>query len=381
MPSKPKIIGVPWSLKTIWNDRLDSQPERVVIPRNYIYASELGSAFCDRYLKMNAVPYTNAPNKRSKRKFIAGDAWEWIVAMVLISCGILQKKQIKVDTQLKGCIPVHGRLDFVVGGAFDYESAKKQIETIRASLSLLQIDCPPFFFDSADKFVDKYKGQILQKVIYELKSISSYMMEKVEKTGPMPHHVLQNFHYTKGNEEDILYGKIGYVCKDDCIMEEFDIPGDSNEIKKIYIKDIKQMTEYYNAGFDKKDPKRFMPPLEPEVLFDDKLFKFQKNWAVEYSNYLTYLYGYETPAHYGMWKWQPKAASWSTAFKRFVLDGQTVEYRSRGELKTKVLIVTDNNKEKRAEAMEYFPLWDKYVKQARLAGAFLKPEEQEDDEN
>lgn len=379
MSPAPKIIGVPWSLKTIWNDRLDSQADRPMVPRNYCYASELGSAYCDRYLKMNAVPYTNGPNKRSKRKFAAGDSWEWIVGMVLISCGILQKKQIKVDTQMKGCLPVHGRLDFIVGGTFDYESAKKQIESIKSGLALLQIDCPPFFFDSADKFVDKYKGQILQKVIYELKTVSSYMMEKVQKTGAMAHHILQNYHYTKGNDEGILSGKIGYICKDDCIMEEFDIAYDSNEIKKIYVKDIKQMTEYYEAGFDKKDPKRFMPPIEPEVLYDDKLFKFSKNWSVEYSNYLTYLYGYETPAHYGMWKWQPKTAAWNRAFKNFVLDGQSVEYKSKGETKIKVVKLTDNNREKRAEALEYFPQWDKLVSLAKKAGAFQKQEENEEE--
>lgn len=380
MPSTQKIIGIPWSLKTIWNDRLDNQPERPLLPRNYSYASELGGSYVDRYLKMNAVPYSNVPNKRSKRKFVAGDAWEFIVGIVLTSCGILQKKQVKVDTQLKGCIPVHGRLDFVAGGQFDYDAAKKQIEIINSTLSLLQIDCPPFFFDAADKFVDKYKGKILRTVIYELKSVSSYMMEKVQKTGAMPHHILQNYHYTKGNEHDILHGMIGYVCKDDTVMEEYELDADNNDIKKIYVKDIKQMTEYYNAGFDKRDPKRFMPPLEPEVLFDDELFRFTKNWKIEYSNYLTFLYGYETPAHYGMWKWQPKAASWNRAFKNFVLDGETVEYKSKGETKTKVVKVTDNNKEKRAEALQYFPQWDKYVAIARKAGAFQKQEELEEEE-
>lgn len=177
--TQPAIIGVPWSLKTIWNERLDAQPERPLLPRNYLYASELATAFCDRYLKMNAVPFTNPPNLRSKRKFTAGDAWEWIVGLVLMSSNMLQKKQVKVDTQMKDCLSVHGRLDFIAGGKFDYDAAMKQIELVNSTLSLIDLEVPPFFMSAADKFVTTYKGQILEEVIYECKTVSPFMMEKV----------------------------------------------------------------------------------------------------------------------------------------------------------------------------------------------------------
>jgi len=377
---KIKIIGIPWSLATIWNERLDAQPSRPLVPRNYLYASELGKSYCDRYLTMNAVPQSNPPNKRSKRKFTAGDCWEWLVGLVLMSSNMLQKKQVKVDTQLKGCLSVHGRLDFIAGGAFDYDKAMQQIELINNTLGLINMDVPAFFIDAADKFVKKYRGKILEQVIYECKTVSSFMMQKVQKTGPMIHHVAQNFHYTKGNEIGVFKGKLGYVCKDDCVMEEFDIT-DTAEVKKLYLSDIKQMTEYYNEGFDKKKPTRFMPPKEPEVVFEEGLWKFNKNWKVEYSPYLTYLYGYETPQHYGQWKWQGKTATWNNAFKKFVLQGQEVEYKNnKGELATKIITVTDNNREKRDEAIKYFPQWDKYVAKAKAAGAFQKPEEEGEDE-
>jgi len=381
MPSKksqPAIIGIPWSLKSIWNERLDAQPERALLPRNYCYASELGAAFCDRYLKMNAVPFTNPPNFRSKRKFAAGDAWEWLVGLVLMSSNMLQKKQVKVDAQMKDCLSVHGRLDFIAGGKFDYDSAMKQIELVNSTLCLINMDVPPFFMDAADKFVKNYKGQFLEEVIYECKTVSTFMMEKVQKSGAMPHHILQNYHYVKGNEQKILKGKIGYVGKDDCLMEEFDIADDA-AIRKIYITDIKQMTGYYNRGFDKKNPLRFLPPIEKHILFEEGTWRFTKNFKVEYSQYLKMLYGFETPEDFRE-TCQGKIAAWSRAFKRYVLEGKEIKRKVKNEIKITVCELTASNKEKRAECIKEGFDWDKYVKLARKDGAFVNSDETEENE-
>lgn len=382
MPSKkqiPTIIGVPWRLDDIWNRQIDTQPARPLLPRNYSYASELNGAFCDRYLKMNAVPFSNPPNKRSKRKFIAGDIWELIVGLVFVCGGIFQKKQVKVDTQLKGCIPVHGRLDFVVGGKYDYENTKKITSSLIEALKVMEVDLPPFFFSAAEEFIEKYKGKILQEVVYDCKSLSSFMMEKVKKSGPMGHHLTQVYHYVKGNDIGIIKGKVGYVCREDCIMDEYDIE-DTAAVKKLYVQDIKMMTDHYNAGFSKSDPTKFLPPLESEILFDDVLFKFSKNWKIEYSPYLKYLYGYDTPKHYNQYKWGPKATSFNYTFKKFVQEGQEVEYISKGEKKLKTVNLTPANRETRLEAMKHFPNWDKLVAKAKAAGAFQKTTEDDADE-
>ena len=226
---------------------------------------------------------------------------------------------------------------------------------------LLDMELPPFFFTAIDNFVDKYKGQILQEVIFEAKSVSSFMMEKVQKTGAMPHHILQNYHYVKGNDLGLQYGKLEYLCKDDCIMEEKDLY-DSKEVYGYYRQDIKQMTEYYNEGFDKRNPIKLMPPKEPLVLFEEGVWRFTKNFKVEYSPYLTMLYGYETPEAFRM-AWQYKVTSWNRVFKRYV----------RGDN------ITDSNKKAREEAVKSFPQWDHYIKVARKAGAFQKPEEAEEE--
>jgi hypothetical protein len=358
MPSKKSVIGIPWSFRNIWNKILDEQPAKPLVPRDYIYASELGGAFCDRYLKMYGVPMTNPPNFRSRRKFQAGNTWEWLVGVLLVVSGMMQKKQLRVDVKLPRLLRVSGRLDFVAGGEINWGAAKEKLKTFQEYLSLIDAEAPPFFFDVIDRFIEKYKNNFLAEYILEAKSISSYMMEKVQKTGAMSHHVLQNFHYLYGNEDGIRGAKLLYICKDDCIMEEFDIT-EEKSVFDVYKEDVRLMTKYYNAGFNRQVPLELMPGKEPEVFFEEGTWRFVKNWKVEYSNYLTLLYGYETPEQYGKFKWQRTLASWNRVFKRCV----------RGDN------ITPKNKEVIAQASRLFPQWDKYVGKAKKDGAFRKPEE------
>jgi hypothetical protein len=374
--SKTSIVGMPWSMSGVWNDTLDIPEERPFIARDYCYASELGGAFCDRYLKMYAVKMSNPPNTRSRRKFQAGNMWEWVMGMVLISAGMLKKKQIRVEAKFPKLLRVSGRLDFVVGAPDNWDEAKANIQKVKDGLDLLGLDLPPFFFRAIDKFVDKYKGMKIADAIVETKSLSSFMMEKVQKTEqPLYHHSLQNFHYVHGNDLGVTFGKLFYVSKDDCLMQEFDIHN-SERLLQVYKNDIKTMTKYYNAGFDKRNPKKLMPPLEPLVLFEEGVWKFSKNWNVEYSNYLEYLYGYATPEAYRM-AWQYKVNSWNRVIKRAVLEGTSIKREGKPDL---IMKLTDKNFEAIADVKKYFPQWDKYVAKAKAAGAFQKPEEGEDDE-
>lgn len=367
MPSSkipPKIIGVPWRLSEVWNTTLDNMQDRPYIPRDYCYASEMGGAFCDRYLKMYAVPMTNKPNVRSRRKFQAGFMWEWILGMVFISSGMLKKQQIRVERNIPKMLRVSGRLDYVLGAPADWNLAKDNIKRLQDGMMALGLDAPPFIYTAIDKFMDQYKGQLLRDYIGEMKSLSSFMMEKVKKlNAPLDHHKLQIHHYVSGNDQGYDNGKAFYVCKDDCILDEFDVRKDDGT-ETIYRKDLKQMTSFYNEGFNKKNPKSLMPPVEPLVLFDEGLYKFSKNWKVEYSQFLTYLYGYENPESYRM-TWQRRVNSWNRVMKRCIL----------GEK------ITDKNKEVIADGLKVFPKWDKYVALGKKAGAFAKPEEQEETED
>lgn len=380
MPSKakvkPQIIGVPWKLSSIWNDTLDRPENRILVPRNYLYASELGKALCDRYLRMYAVKPTNPPNVRSLRKFQAGDSWEWIFGFVLMSAGMLKKRQIRAELKLPRLARVSGKLDYVVGAPDDWGKAKETILRAKETLELIAPGLPPFFFTAIEKFVDKYKGQKLMDVICELKTVSSFMMEKIKKTGkPMLHQLLQDYHYVVGNDQGITNGKLFYICKDDCILEEFDVY-QTEELDHLYHDDIKKMSRAYANGFNPKNPLELMPPKEDVILFDEDLFKFSKNWNVEYSGYLTLLYGYETPKAYAN-AWQYKATSWSRVFKRYVLEGQEIPREGKPPL---IMKVTDDNKKVAEEAKKQFPKWDKMVAKAKAAGAFQSPDENEEDE-
>lgn len=373
--SKPNLVGIPWKFSDIWNATLDEKPERPLVKRDYIYASELGAPFCDRYLKMYAVPPTNPPNTRSKRKFQAGDIWEWIMGIILVSSGMLKSRQVPVKSKLPRMLPVSGRLDFTVGSPADWSVAKDSVHKIKAMLETMNLETPPFFFTAIDRLIDKYKNSFLMDVVLETKAVSTFTMEKVQKTGkPIRQHGLQEFHYVYNNDIGIENGKAFYVCKDDCILAEFDISRHDEEMFKEYKDDIKQMTKYYSAGFNQKDPTKFMPPREPLILFDDVLFKFQKNLGVEYSPYLTMLYGYETPEKYRN-AWSYKATAWSNVFKRAVLEGTYIKREGKPDLLMKL---TPKNQEHIEEASKIFP-WKKMVAKARNAGAFQNISEDEEE--
>ena len=113
--STTKILGTSWRFSKLWNQSLLSIPDKPLIKRNYIFASELGQSYVDRYLKMWATPYTNPPNDRSRRKFSSGHCWEWIVGLVLTMCGILKEKQLRGEVEIPKCLRVSGRLDFIAG--------------------------------------------------------------------------------------------------------------------------------------------------------------------------------------------------------------------------------------------------------------------------
>lgn len=357
------LTGVQWNLSSVWNETLDTPDNRPLVPRDYIYASELGYSFVDRYLKMYGVKFTNPPNTRSRRKFQAGNIWEWVLGMVLVSSGMLKRKQLRVESKLPRLLKVSGRLDYVVGAPDNWADAKAQVEKIISGLQLMELDVPPFFFTAINKFIDKYNKQPIRDVVLEAKSLSSFMMEKVQKTGiPLYHHTMQIFHYVNGNSEGIKEGKLFYMCKDDCITEEF-VVNDDDRLFDIYHNDIKMMTKFYNAGFNKNNPMELMPSKEPLVLFEEGIWKFSKNTlGVEYSPYLSMVYGYETPEAYRM-AWQYKTSSWNRVFKRCV----------KGDK------MTDKNYEVIADAKKLFPSWDKYVAKAKADGAFLKADENEED--
>lgn len=290
-----------WNLAEVWNKSLDNSAPREYKPRDYIWASEIGGSYIDRYLKMKGVKPTNPPDARSKRKFEAGNIWEWIIGFVLKRSGILISSQNYTTFQYPDLLKVTGRNDYTAGGKPDYEKALAEINTL---------DLPEMLSRATRAVITSLQEQYpdgLETITLEVKSKSLLQFNFLEVIKqPNPQHVGQIFHYLKG--ENRKRGHIVYVCKDDCRLMEFVINNPSSH-EEFYKKDIETITAYYKNNEQ--------PEKEREILFDPLAARFTENWKLGYSSYLTMLYGYEHSEKYRE-RWKPKVAQYNRTLKRIV---------------------------------------------------------------
>jgi hypothetical protein len=312
-----------WSLAELWNAAAIKE-NRPLQKRDYVYASEIGMPFYDRYLKMKATPYTNPPNNRSLRKFMAGNIWEYVTKHILVSCGVFKHEEIKIDeVPYKDLLPVHGRCDFIAGGFIDAELALAHLS---------EMNLPDYLEVVGKKIIESLGGKELVKKILELKAVSTFAMDKVERMGAaIPAHTLQGFHYQKNGK---IEANVCYICKDDCRMGQFAIIEEQTE--PLYKKDLQLMTEH----FSKKKP----PPKDPLLLFDETFGKFSKNLGVEYSPYLSH-YGFETPDDYR--NSISYVEKWNRALNRFML-AETGATTPTG----KPITITSKNNDMKAEIIK-----------------------------
>jgi hypothetical protein len=327
-----------WSIVALWNKSFEAKPQRKIEKRDYIYASELGSAPIDVFLKMQGVPPTNPPNARSLRKFEAGNLIEFCLRFVLTRSGILKETQTAVKYALPGLLAVSGRLDFITGETLDFTQAEKDIEALHL---------PEFFDFTAKRMIEYFKANYanikLQQYIIECKSCSSFIFERNERANTAnSNHQLQSFHYSKGLK---LPAKIIYICKDDCRLQEYEIAPNQPDILKKYKAYIGLITRYYEAGE--------RPHPEQPIEWDEQAFRFSKNWRIEYSNYLTMIYGFQQPDDFFN-TYQPMVERMNRVYKRCV----------KGDK------MTDANKEVIREAKGYFPEWDELVDAGIKNGIF-----------
>lgn len=308
-----------WTLSKIWNESLNQNEVRPVEARDRMWASELGKADIDIYLKMMGTEMTNPPNARAMRKFEAGNIWEWIMELVLRRCGIYKGSQEYLQTQIPNCIPVTGKLDFVAGGKVDYS---------QADILLGELKLPEMFTRAIKNTLEYFKNEYpdgLEEKILEIKSVSSFGFDKVERTGkPLAGHDLQLFHYLRNKKKD---GAIVYICRDDARMIEIFISHEDEELNRQYETKINRVSDFYS--------KKEQPPLEPIIIFDEIDKKFSKNFSVEYSSYLTMLYGFTDQTAYDD-SVSPTVARWNRVLTRIKNEDK----------------MTDDNKEALAEMSE-----------------------------
>lgn len=243
-----------WNLEDVWNDALITE-RRETKPRDYIYASEIGKNYWERYHKMMGVEPTNHYDARVLRKFAAGDLFEQVVGMILRKCGILISEQERVELSATDKhLRVSGRIDFHAGGISDWFEARKRIAGE---------DWPDAMLNICNKIIDKFEKEYpagLDNKIVEVKSVNSMLFwaKKDYLLDAYPWHKFQLLTYL------IVLGKTGkiiYISKDDLTIKEFDFDA-SAELSEAYYKDLEEMTHYYKN--------KIVPPKPPSVIFDER---------------------------------------------------------------------------------------------------------------
>jgi len=258
---------------------------------------------------------SNPFDSRARRKFEAGNLFEWIVQLILMRAGIYKDSQEWIGGKIhEKALQVSGKLDHLVGGVPSYDSAMKEIEAL---------NLPGLFTKATGNILDYFKEKFpegIEEQGIEVKSTSSYGIEKVYDTkSALGGHDLQTFHYAYNKKIPFT---LLYICRDDLRMAEISIMPDDKELFGKYKDKIVSVSNYYN--------KKEEPPKEAEILWKSKAEKFSKNFNVEYSGYLTRNYEYKNPAEYSD-AIGPKVESWNRVIKR-IKEGKDMTENNKGKI-------------------------------------------------
>lgn len=312
-----------FSLTSIWNSALVSRVERNPVAREYLWASQLNKPHIDLWLAMRGEKPSNIPNDRSKRKFFAGDIHEYIVYTVLMLSGVAKEQQEEIWTDYG--IKVKGKGDFILSGKFDFSHVEEDICRMNLPDSMKDV-----YLFVARNLKEQYEGFEFEPTVYEIKSVAERTMSKIEKAGkPLKSHILQTTHYKLGR--GVKDAVVAVLCRDDMRLFEYHITA---EDEQNYINHVKGLVEPLRGE---------KPPLAPKIVFDEVLGKFSKNLDIEYSSFLTLLYGYERPDIYSD-ETKPIVARWNRVLPRI----KAVQAGVRGkptkkEPEGKLTVLTDKN--------------------------------------
>lgn len=330
-----------WTLSKIWNESLDQSERHVAAPRDRMWASELAKSDVDIYLKMLGTEASNPPNARALRKMEAGNIWEWIIQFILRRCGIYKDSQEYMKTQIEGCVEVSGKLDFIAGGKVSYDQAEALVK---------DFNFPEVFTRAITNILEYFKANYpdgLDDKILEIKSVSSFGFDKVERTGqPLAGHDLQLYHYLRAKKMD---GAIVYIDRDSARMIEMFVEHTDPRLAARYEEKVRRVSDFY--------ARKEQPPKEPLILFDDGDARFAKNFNVEYSSFLTMLYGFADQQTYDD-EISPKVERWNRVLGRI----------KKGDK------MTENNEQALAEMTEAG--WDvEYIKSKIIAAKAVETNE------
>lgn len=277
---------------------------------------------------------------------MAGNVWEYITKIILTVSGVFKHDELKIDAKpYDDCLEVHGRCDFIAGGYIDYDTSIKKLE---------ELFLPDYLYTVGKKIIEVLAGKNLMEKILELKSVSTFAYNRVEKSkAAIPNHIMQAYHYQKNKG---IPANLVYLCKDDCRMIQFYI--EDHLAEPLYRQDLEKMTYYYK--------KKKTPPLEPLVKFEPAMGRFSKNLGVEYSPFLEH-YGYSDPdAYRDAVKF---VESWNRVLSRYA-KAETGQLTPTG----KPISITASNKEVRS-AIEVAGFEFGYLLQCAIEAGIAEEEE------
>lgn len=306
-----------WEIASVWNDLADVVEKRTPMPRDYLWASELGSSDIDLYLKLTGVEPSNGFDSRAQRKFNAGLFWEWFIVSIFKRLGYEVGTQERVEYTPENGLKITGKIDMLIGGTANREQMQSYKKVLR------ELDFPERYLNILDQMeemlIQKYGTTPLKKIPFEIKSASAFMYDAQYKFGePASNHALQDYHYVMATGCD--EGAVFYVSKDDARVTQIPIWADDENVRKEYISKSQRMKYYLDNNI--------MPEREKLIIWDEAKGRFSDNWNVKYSDYLTKLYGFEHETEYSD-AFKSKIASWNRVIGR-MKKGETMTKSNLG---------------------------------------------------
>lgn len=275
-----------FSIQELWNKSFDVKPYKIE-PRNYLRASEIGKSYLDVYLALKGVEPTNPFDERTLRKFEAGRLFEWLVGNVFRKAGLNVKTNESIaPIKLENCLPIYGHYDYLVSGCANWDESIKKIEAEKFPGFIEQVclrliewlrNKYPILYDENNRMIEG-----LPPTLYEVKSANSMLFwsKKDYLIDAYDGHKMQGITYIKGLGMDSI--RFLYISKDDLTLAEFEVTL-TRELEAQWLKWVEDISHYVLNGIQ--------PESEPDIVYDEEKKRWDTNWKVERSLYLTYVTG------------------------------------------------------------------------------------------
>jgi hypothetical protein len=280
------------TIQEIWNSQVEATIKaNQVKPRNYISASDIGSSFIDRYYKMTGETPTNPYDNRTLRIFDAGRLFEWIVGRSLAMAGVLKDRQLYTEIpENSQHLKILGYCDYVMGGIGNWNEARGRIKKWLEEFKLDENNeiLEKYALKLINGFEAEFGNKEIPLTVLEIKSVNSMAFwshnnrDEANNFLGYDHHKYQLLTYLIGMK--IEDGRILYVSKDDLCLQELAVLR-NGDIEQKFWEDVKKMTNFYRN--------KIVPQKEPEIIYDERKRRFDINWKVGRSLFLTKIYNYK----------------------------------------------------------------------------------------